>query len=301
MSHSLKDTYQSVTDTIIAALEAGTPPWIHPWSAGSGDVCPANLSSGRRYRGINVLLLNLRAMKCGYSANRWLTYQQARALGANVRKGEAGTEVVLFKMLEREGDKPESDRKVIPLIRSFTVFNADQIADLPEALLPAPAVVHEWQACEAAEAILATSGANLAHGGVRAFYNPSMDLIQLPERSSFESATGFYQVALHELTHWTGAPNRCNRPLLGRQHIESYAFEELVAEMGSAFLTDHCGMPGVLQHAAYIESWLSALRNDKKLIFTAASQAQRAADYLLPPLAIEAAAMQANTSQALAA
>jgi antirestriction protein ArdC len=288
MSHSLKDVYASVTNKIITALESGTPPWVHPWQAGAGSLCPANLSSGRRYRGINVLLLNMTAMERGYSLNRWLTFQQARSLGGHVRKGEQGTEVVLFKMLEREGEKPDSDRKVIPLIRSFTVFNADQIADLPEALLPAPAVVHDWQACEAAEAILATSGANLAHGGVRAFYNPSVDLILMPERSSFESATGFYQVALHELTHWTGAPSRCNRPLLGRQHIESYAFEELVAEIGSAFLTDHCGMPGVLQHAAYIESWLTALRNDKRLIFTAAAQAQRAADYLLPPLAEEA-------------
>ena len=288
MSHTLKDVYASVTNKIITALESGTPPWVHPWQAGAGDLCPVNLSSGRRYRGINVLLLNMTAMERGYSLNRWLTFQQARALGGHVRKGEQGAEVVLFKMLEREGDKPDSDRKVIPLIRSFTVFNADQIADMPEALLPAPSVVHEWRACEAAEAILATSGANLAYGGVRALYSPSMDLILMPERSSFESATGFYQVALHELTHWTGAPNRCNRPLLGRQHIESYAFEELVAEMGSAFLTDHCAMPGVLQHAAYIESWLTALRNDQQLILAAAAQAQRAADYLLPPLAEEA-------------
>jgi antirestriction protein ArdC len=299
MSHFLKDTYQSVTDTIIAALEAGTPPWVHPWNAGAGDMCPANLSSGRHYRGINVLLLSLKAMQCGYSANRWMTYQQARVLGANVRKGEAGTEVVLYKLLEADAGAKQpvpaaqmDGRKVIPLIRSFIVFNAAQIDGLPEALLPAPTVVHEWQACEAAECILATSGANIAYGGVRAFYNPSADQIQLPERSSFATVTGFCQVALHELTHWTGAPNRCNRPLLGRQHIEAYAMEELIAELGSAFLTDRCGLPGVLQHASYIESWLSALRSDKRLIFTAAAQAQRAADYLLPPLAEEVQAEQ---------
>ncbi len=165
MSHSLKDTYQSVTDTIIAALETGTPPWVHPWNAGAGDMRPCNLSSGRHYRGINVLLLNMQAMLRGYSANRWMTYQQARALGANVRKGERGTEVVLFKMLEVEAGKPVpaahvGDRKVIPMIRSFTVFNAAQIDGLPQALIPAPTVVHEWQACEAAEGILASSGAN---------------------------------------------------------------------------------------------------------------------------------------------
>lgn len=301
MSFPLKDTYQSVTDTIITALEAGTPPWVHPWNTGAGNMVPANLSSGRRYRGINVLLLNLKSMQAGYSCNRWLSYQQARALGANVRKGESGTEVVLFKMLDVEDAAKLQDRKIIPLMRSFTVFNAAQIDGLPEALVPMPAVVPEWQACETAEAILTTSGANILHGGARAFYSPSMDTIQLPDRSSFADATGYCQVALHELTHWTGAEHRCNRPLLGRQHIEAYAFEELVAELGSAFLTDHCGLPGVLQHASYIESWLKALRNDKKLIFTAASQAQKAADFLLPPPAIEAAVIQADTAQAMAA
>lgn len=292
MSHTLRDVYQNVTNTIIKALEAGTPPWVHPWHSGAGDMVPANLSSGRRYRGINVLLLSMRVMQHGYATNRWLTYQQARALGAHVRKGEQGTEVVLFKMHEFGAGACEpitagrdTDRRVIPLIRSFTVFNAGQIDDLPLALMPTPAPVHEWDACEAAEAILATSGADIRHGGSRAFYAPSQDCIQLPDRSAFASAADYSRVALHELTHWTGHAERCNRVLSSRVHIEAYAFEELVAEMGSAFLTDHCGLPGALPHASYIESWLKALKNDKKLIFTAASQAQKAADYLLPQVA----------------
>ena len=289
MSYVLKDVYASVTNTIITALESGTPPWVHPWSVGAGDMVPSNLSSGRRYRGINVLQLNMQAMQRGYSANRWMTYQQARALGANVRKGESGTELVLFKMLDVESTAKEADRKVIPLIRSFTVFNAAQIDGLPVALTPAPTVVNTWQAYEAAEAILVASGANIQHGGTRAFYAPSRDLIQLPDRGSFADATGYCQVALHELTHWTGAEKRCNRPLLSRAHIEAYALEELVAELGSAFLTDHCGLPGVLQHASYIESWLRALRNDKKIIFAAASLAQKAADFLLPVPEVKAA------------
>lgn len=289
MTFILKDVYQSVTNTIITALEAGTPPWVHPWNHGAGDMLPANLASGRRYRGINVLLLNLKTMQCGYAANRWLTYNQARTLGASVRKGEHGTEVVLFKMLELDpaDHQPQAaandeGRRVIPLIRSFVVFNAAQIDGLPDGLLPEAKAPTAWESCEAAEAILTTSGAAIAHGGARAFYSPSMDMIQLPERSQFVSPTAYYQVALHELTHWSGAETRCNRPLLGRQHIESYAFEELVAELGAAFLSDHCGLPGVLQHASYIEHWLQALRNDKKLIFSAASLAQKAADYLLP-------------------
>ncbi len=292
---ALKDVYASVTNRIIAALESGTPPWVRPWQSSTGGLQPLNLSSGRHYRGINVLLLNMQAMQCGYVHNRWMTYQQARALGAQVRKGESGTEVVFFKMHEfgaNSADQPESDRKVIPLIRSFTLFNAAQIDGLPEALIPAPIPVYEWQACEAAEAILATSGADIQYGGSRAFYSPSSDHIQLPNRAKFSSAADFSRVALHELTHWSGHPSRCDRPLLGRQHIEAYAMEELVAEMGSAFLTDHCGLSGALQHASYIESWLQALRNDKRLIFTAASQAQKAADFLLAPLALEPAAAQ---------
>ncbi len=291
MSNSpLKDVYASVTNRIIAAMESGTPPWVHPWQSSTGSLQPLNLSSGRHYRGINVLLLNMQAVQCGYAHNRWMTYNQARALGAQVRKGESGTEVVLFKMHELgadSADQPAADRKVIPLIRSFTVFNAAQIDGLPDVLFPTQIPVHPWQACEAAEAVLAASGADIRYGGSRAFYSPSGDHIQLLNRSDFVNSGDFSRVALHELTHWSGHPSRCDRPLLGRQHIEAYAFEELVAEMGSAFLTDHCGLAGALQHASYIESWLQALRNDKRLIFTAASQAQKAADFLLAPLALE--------------
>lgn len=286
MSHKLKDTYQSVTDTIVAALEKGSVPWVQPWNGAVFGV-PRNFASKRAYRGINVLLLNFKALECGYATNRWLTYQQARSLGANVRKGESGTEVVLFKMLDVEDTAEPSQSKVIPLIRSFTVFNADQIDGLPAGLVVIPSPTEPWQACEAADVVLAHSGAHIVHGGGRAFYSPSLDMIQLPERRAFVSPTAYYQVALHELTHWSGAPLRCNRPLLGRQHIESYAFEELVAELGSAFLCNHCGLPGVLQHAGYIEHWLQALKNDKRLIFTAAAQAQKAADYLLPQVEVE--------------
>lgn len=287
MSFALKDIYQSVTNQIIAALETGTPPWVCPWQAGSGDLAPANLSSGRPYRGINVLLLNLRAMSAGFSANRWMTFQQARSLGACVRKGEEGTPVVFFKMLERDGNMPSAanhplGRKVVPLLRTFTVFNTAQIDGLPEALVPIPAAAPKWNACEVAELILLASQADIRHGGSRAFYSPSQDVIQMPGRASFDSADGYYRVALHELTHWSGHPSRCNRVLSSRTHIEAYAFEELVAEMGSAFLMNYAGLSSHVHHASYIESWLQALRNDKRLIFTAASLAQKAADYLLP-------------------
>ena len=289
MTHALKDVYQSVTDQIIAALEAGTPPWVCPWQGGAGNLAPANLSSGRPYRGINVLLLNLRAMSCGFSANRWMTFQQARWLGACVRKGEEGTPVVFFKMLERDSGIPSAandqpGRKVVPLLRTFTVFNAAQIDGLPEALLPTLSASYQWDSCGVAELILLASRADIRHGGNRAFYSPSQDVIQMPERASFANADAYYRVALHELTHWSGHLSRCNRVLSSRTHIEAYAFEELVAEMGSAFLTNYAGLSGHVHHASYIDSWLQALRNDKRLIFTAASLAQKAADYLLPDL-----------------
>ena len=171
---------------------------------------------------------------------------------------------------------------MIPLLRSFTVFNAAQIDGLPDKLQPLPVTrgiaADDWTRCETAELILADSKADICHGGNRAFYTPALDAIQLPERSAFVSAADYYCVALHELTHWTGHPDRCNRTLSSRAHIEAYAFEELVAEMGSAFLTNHCALLGQLQHASYIDSWLRALRSDKRLVFTAASLAQKAAD-----------------------
>lgn len=299
------DLYALVTERIVAALEAGTPPWIRPWSGGSDcDPTPANATSLRPYRGINVLLLNLQAMSQGYGQNRWLTFQQALSIGACVRRGEHGTPIVFFKMHE-VGDatvaaNDDAARRVVPLLRSFTVFNVAQVDGLPEALAEPVAEPGSWEPLEEADNILALSGAEIRHGGSRAFYMPSEDLIQLPPHAAFASATDYYATALHELTHWTGHPSRCNRPLGKRHGISAYGFEELVAEMGAAFLSNHCRLPGRLQHASYIASWLEALRNDKRLIFTAASQAQKAADYLLPkPTEVEPAAQA--SADALAA
>lgn len=283
MSSHIHDLYASVTQQVITALEAGTPPWVCPWDRGHGTALPANLSTSRPYRGINVLLLNLQQMARGYTLNRWITFQQARALGGCVRRGETGTGIVFFKMMERdEAANDPGTRRVIPLLRSFTVFNAAQVDGLPEALTAVPAPPEGWTPIGAAEELLTRSGAVIRHGGDRAFYRPADDVIQLPLQVMFPQACHYYATALHELTHWTGAPGRCNRVLSSRAHIEAYAFEELVAEMGAAFLSSHCGLPGELQHASYIESWLTALRSDKRLIFTAASLAQKAADFLLP-------------------
>lgn len=287
MTFTHHDLYAEVTRTIVAALEKGTPPWVCPWDAESDQSLPVNATTGRPYRGINVLLLTAQQVACGYGRNRWLTFHQAHARGARVRKGEQGTRIVFFKLLEQDdgaADQAANDngyRKVIPLLRAFTVFNECQVDGLGSPAADSVRSTPAWTPCEAADRLIEQSGAEIRHGGSRAFYAPAQDKIQMPPREAFEAPERYYNVALHELTHWSGHPHRCNRPLLGRQHIEAYAFEELVAEMGSAFLSSHCGLPAELHHASYIDSWLQALRNDKRLIFTAASQAQKAADFLL--------------------
>lgn len=201
-----------------------------------------------------------------------------------MRKGERGTTVIFFKMAEVAGaaKSEEPNTRVIPLMRSFVVFNAAQLENLPARHQQTASI--PWDPRDEAEAILHASGAVIRHGGTEACYRPSIDAIQLPPRESFFNAEGYYATALHELTHWTGASSRCNRPLGMRHGIEPYAFEELVAEMGSAFLAAHCGLPCGLHHASYIESWLKALRNDKRVVFVAAAKAQSAADYVLAKL-----------------
>jgi antirestriction protein ArdC len=279
----MQDLYQKVTDQIVHVLEQGTPPWESPWE--NHTALPGNLATGKPYRGINILLLMMEAMDKGYPDSRWLTLKQANELGGRIRKGEHGTGIVFFKLKEiedqedRHGFDDPPPKKVVPMLRSYIVFNASQVDFLPERfqLGQKPA----WQPIGEAEELLYLSGATVRHGGNRAFYSPKDDLIQLPPQAWFADVERYYGVALHELTHWTGHPSRLNRELGRRHGIDAYAFEELVAEMGAAFLCAHCGLPARLEHASYIESWLDALKRDKRLIFVAAGKAQAAADYVI--------------------
>ena len=258
-----------------------TPPWIQPWS--DHTALPSNLATAKPYRGINILMLSIEAQMSGYADSRWVTLRQANELGARVRKGSHGTPIVFWKMRDAEdvdADPAAEPKRVIPMLRSYTVFNASQLEFLPERfeLQPSPAA---WQPIGEAEQLIYDTGAVIHHGGNRAFYRPSDDIIQLPPPAWFPDTSDYYAVALHELTHWTGHPRRLDR-VLGRRHgIEAYAYEELVAEMGAAFLCAHVGIAGRLEHTSYIDSWLDALRRDKRLIFTAAGAAQKAADYVL--------------------
>jgi antirestriction protein ArdC len=278
----MKDIYQAVTDRVIAELEQGVTPWIKPWS-GEADPLPRNLHSKRHYRGINHLVLTLVAATEGYSTNQWLTFKQALDLGAHVRKGEKATSVVFYQMqsieLEQTDKVVDGETRRIPFLKVFSVFNRDQVDGLGQADSVEPSEIVE--ADEKAERIMDKSGATIRHGGFQAFYAPKSDLIYLPTKTSFRDAAGYYSTALHELTHWTGHPSRLDRNMKGRFGDSAYALEELIAELSSAFLAAHCRIDGQLQHANYIDSWLKVLHRDKRAIFIAASQAQKAADYLL--------------------
>jgi antirestriction protein ArdC len=279
----VKDFYQEVTNRIVAAIEAGTPPWIRPWSV--SDQRPKNAATNRLYRGVNYVLLALEADAKGYAESRWLTYRQAAALNAKVRGGETGTSVVLYKLHEVDDAKTEGEKRVIPLLRSFTVFNVAQIDGLPAPTEPPKPVA--WDAHLEAELVLSSSGAEIHHGGEQAYYHRGKDIIRLPPRHSFAERGAYYAVALHELVHWAGHPTRCNRDLSGRFGNDAYAAEELIAELGSAFLCAHCRIDGKLQHPAYLHSWLQVLKADKRAIFTASAKAQQAADLLLGSVEIE--------------
>ena len=278
-----RDHYQEVTDKIIAALDAGTKPWRQPWTGGSPGM-PINATTGRPYHGINVLLLAMTSFALGGDP-RFCSYKQASDRGWQVRKGERGTTVFFFKRMlveDRNAAPDAEDRtKAIPMLRAYTVFNGSQIEGIPPYIAPdvdeAP-----WRRPEAADIILTNSQAVIRFGGDRAFYSPKMDFIQLPHPGSFESPEAFSSTALHEAAHWSGYKDRLDRDLTARFGSAGYAQEELRAELASVFLGKVLDLPcDIPNHADYIASWVTKLKEDKREIFRAASDAQRIADYLL--------------------
>jgi antirestriction protein ArdC len=282
-----QDLYTETTARIVAALERGVAPWVRPWSQ-IVDAIPVNAQTRRPYRGVNFVLLSLEAQARGFGVNRWLTYHHAQELGGQVRKGEQGSPVVFWQLRKigvvaeafpEPDEPPVTPAKVYPLLRAYTVFNVAQIDGLDSKFTQPQ--VPTWEPEARAEELLLMSGARFRQGGTQAFYVPATDEIHLPPRAAFSNAGGFYNVALHELTHWSGHPSRCQRDLTGRFGDSGYAAEELIAEMGSAYLCAFCRIDGELRHAGYLQSWLKVLRSDKRAIFTAAAHAQRAADYIL--------------------
>lgn len=283
------DVYERITNRIVADLEQGVRPWHRPWNAehAAGRITRPLRANGVGYRGINVIMLWSEAMARGYAAPIWMTFRQALALGAHVRKGERGALVVYASSLTRtqtDADTGEEAERNIPFMKGYTVFNVEQIDGLPahyhvKAETPAEGIAR----IPGAEAFVGATGARISHGGNRAFYAVDDDRVQMPPLDCFRDAVGYYATLIHELTHWTRHPQRLEREF-GRKRWgdEGYAMEELVAELGAAFLCADLGLAPEPrdEHAAYLASWLKVLRDDKRAIFTAASHAQRAADYL---------------------
>mgnify|MGYP003650357308 CR=1 FL=1 len=281
---------QAVTDKIIAALETGVRPWQKPWDAGAIPEKPLRFN-GEAYKGVNIIALWMEAQASGYTSPYWMTYKQATELGAQVRKGEKGTTVfyagtMTIKNDEEPDASEDEEARKRRFMKAYAVFNADQIDGLSTEFYPAPredrpAVDRN----DEAEQYFAATGSDLRHGGNRAYYcyGGTRDYIQMPPFETFTDPEKYYATLAHEHVHWTKGPGRIDRDF-GRKKWgdEAYAIEELVAELGSAFLGVTLGLrpDHIENHAAYIQSWLKVLKNDKQAIFRAASHAQRAVDYL---------------------
>lgn len=295
------DIYQTVTDQIIAELEKGVRPWQRPWSAGNmeGRVVLPLRHNGIAYRGVNILSLWIAALAKGYGAPIWMTFKQAIDLGGGVRKGEKGSLVVYADSITRTetaaatGEERESD---IHFMKGYTVFNAEQIDGLPAQYYAQPEALPEtFPRITRAEGFFAASGAAIRHGGNQAYYAIGSDHVQMPPFEAFRDAESYYATLAHECTHWTRHRSRLDRSFEQKRFgDEGYAMEELVAELGSAFLCAGLALTPEVRddHASYLDHWLTVLKSDKRAIFTAAAHAQRAADFLhgLQPKAMEAAA-----------
>jgi antirestriction protein ArdC len=277
-----RDLYAEVSTRIIAELERGAAPWVKPWSATAGANTPCNAVTNRPYSGCNVVLLWL-ARDRGWPTLRFLTFKQAIEAGGNVRKGEHGTKVIFVKQLQvKAGEGEDTDTRLIPMLREYTVFNVAQCDNLPDGIRAGkPIRLRNPDTRDAlADEFLQSTCADIRQGHGEAYYVPSRDFISVPAFEAFKGSDHYYNVAFHELVHWTGHKSRLDRDLRNRFGSRAYAAEELVAELGAAFLSAEFGFDGDVRNAGYIATWIDLLRSDKRAFFTACSKAQAAADYL---------------------
>lgn len=271
--------YEQVTGRIIRELEEGVAPWVKPWLTG----LPYNAVSQRAYSGVNVLLLWSVAAHRSYQNRAWLTFRQAKELGGHIKKGETSVLIVYtsrFTKTEEDSVTGKKIKKDIPFLKHYNVFNVEQANGLPIGLYHLPDPRTHEDISDLADTFIQAIGAKVRLGAPRAAYHPKKDTIRLPFPSDFATAAEYYATSLHEHGHWSGHPSRLNRDLEGRFGSQSYAAEELIAELTGAFLCAHLELKGKLQHAEYIGHWLELLRRDSKAIFTAARQATDAAEYL---------------------
>ena len=283
------DIYQRITDRIAAAIKAGAGEWRMPWYPGADGAAPrlpVNAVTGKPYCGINTVVLWATAQAEGYPSAVWASYRQWQELGAQVHKGEQSSPVVFWKISDKDeqedgdnGQDGEDGRRSRVFARGYSVFSAAQVDGYAA---PALLVLPEPERIGHAEAFFAALGADIRHGGNRACYVPSLDQIRMPPFPVFRDAVAYYATLAHEATHMTGHASRCARDLRGRFGEEAYAAEELVAELGAAFLCADLALTPEPRpdHAAYVASWLKVLRRDKRAIFTAAAKAQAAADWM---------------------
>lgn len=281
--------YDEITEKIIAELEAGRVPWVQPWGTEAAKAplsMPRNAASARPYSGINVLILWGAVIERGFAGQSWLTFRQALALGGHVRKGERGITVVYADRYvpadeQRRAREMGEEAQAIPFLKRFTVFNTDQCEGLPAdvattAPMPLPGMIEPQ-----VEALIKATGIDFRIGGNRAFYMPAEDYVQVPPPAAYFEPINWHRTALHELGHASGHASRLNRDLGGSYGTKKYAFEELIAELCAAFSCASLGIVPTVRHADYIGSWLEVLREDNRAIVRAASQASKAADYLL--------------------
>ena len=280
--------YSEVTNKIIVELEGGRVPWVQPWGTAAAKAplgMPKNATTGRLYSGINVLILWGAVIEHGFPGQNWLTFRQAINLGDNIRKGERGTTVVYANRFIPEDERKrvaegDEEPQAVPFLKRFTVFNLAQCEHLPdeiaEAPLPEPSLIEPR-----VEALIKATEIDFRIGGSRVFYMPLQDYVQVPPPQAYFEPINWHRTALHELGHAAGHPSRLNRDLSCTFGSKKYAFEELVAEMNAAFCCASLGIVPTVRHADYIDSWLEVLREDNRAIVRAASQASKAADYLL--------------------
>src|SRR5258705_7913453 len=281
--------YDEITTRIIAEMEAGRVPWVQPWGTAAAKAplaMPKNAATGRCYSGINVLILWGSVVEHGFPVQSWVTFRQALSLGGNVRKGERGTTVVYADRFIPDDEKRRAaesgeEAQAIPFLKRFTVFNTDQCDDLPAEIATAAPPPPPGMIEPRVETLIKATGIDFRIGGNRAFYIPAEDYVQVPPPGAYFEPINWHRTALHELGHATCHRSRLNPELSGSFGTKKYAFEELIAELSAAFSCASLGIVPTVRHADYIGAWLEVLREDNRAIVRAASQASKAADYLL--------------------
>jgi len=281
--------YDEITDKIVAELEVGRVPWVQPWAPEAAKApltIPRNASTNRPYSGVNILLLWAAAIERRFTGHRWLTFRQAISLGGHVRKGERGATVVYTDRFVPKDEKRRAREdgeaaRAIAFLKRFTVFNTDQCEKLPDDIATAASLPQPGMIEPTVKALIKATGITFHIGGDSAFYAPAEDYVQVPPPHAYFEPINWHRTALHELGHATGHCSRLNRDQSGSYGTKQYAFEELVAELCAAFSCASLGIVPTVRHADYIGAWLEVLGEDNRAIVRAASQASKAADYLL--------------------